>query len=211
MKKIAIIGAGDLGQLIAQNVFTIGESVAGFYDDFANNEDALFNIPILGKIEDVLEDYKSERFTHLVLAIGYKHMDFRAQLYEHLSQSIPFCNIIHPSAVIAKSVTLGQGVVIFANTTIDFGAQISDNVLINTSVNVSHDSKIGINTFIGPSASIAGFVSVGANCFIGINSTIIDNIRLCDRTQTGGGAVLIESTSLSGLYVGNPARHVPKG
>ncbi|RJE70853.1 NeuD/PglB/VioB family sugar acetyltransferase [Reichenbachiella sp. MSK19-1] len=208
MKKIAIIGAGDLGQLIAKNIVCTNETIAGYYDDFAQLGSQSTDYPILGRTDSILDDYNKGGFTHLVIAVGYKHMNFRANLFQKFRNDIPFHNVIHPSVYIDKTVTLGQGIVIFANCTIDFGSSIGDNVLLNTSVNISHDSMVGDHSFLGPCVAMAGFVTVGRKCFIGINTTIIDNLTLCNQTQTGGGTVLIESTEVSGLYVGNPARRV---
>ena len=51
MKKLGIIGSGDLGQLIAYHAKTIGNyCVAGFFDDFKKKNESIHNIPIIGAV-----------------------------------------------------------------------------------------------------------------------------------------------------------------
>jgi acetyltransferase-like isoleucine patch superfamily enzyme len=55
---------------------------------------------------------------------------------------------------------------------------------------------------------MAGFVTIEEQVIIGINATIIDNIKICKKTQIGGGTVVIKDILTHGLYVGNPAKFI---
>lgn len=206
MKKLAILGSGDLGQLIAHHAPDSNFEVVGFFDDFAVKE--VNQIPILGKVKDVETQFNKGLFTHIIIGIGYKHLTFRSDLFKSLKNKIPFANIVHSSCYIDSSVKLGEGIVILPGSVVDKGCIINDNVLLNTACVIAHDSEIGFNCFLAPRVSIAGFVVIGESCFIGINTTVIDGIQVANNVQTGGATLLTKDIIKCGLYVGVPARFV---
>ena len=54
MKKLAIIGAGDLGQQITNQVIQDQQyEVVGYFDDFRKIGEVVHGIAVLGGIEDV--------------------------------------------------------------------------------------------------------------------------------------------------------------
>ncbi|WP_338793462.1 acetyltransferase [Bernardetia sp. MNP-M8] len=207
--KLAIIGAGDLGQLIAHHAKSCNFEVVGFYDDFQTSENAADKFTLLGKISDIENDFKVNKFDEISIAIGYKHLKFKEQILQKLlSENIPLASIIHPSAYVDSSVKIGKGVVILPHVTVDAGCKIGNGVLLNTAVCIAHDTEIEICCFVAPSAALAGFIKIEKRCFIGINSTIIDNISVCQDTQIGAGSVVTKSITDKGLYVGVPAKKI---
>jgi len=137
--------------------------------------------------------------------IGYKHMEFRRQIFNDLKLDIPFARLIHPSAYVDKSTQIGQGCFILPGCKIDAHSVLEENVLLNTGVVLAHDSIIKSHSFCGPAAAIAGKTTIGECCFIGINSTIIDNLTICDFSVIAAGAVVTKSIFIKGLYAGVPA------
>ncbi|MBX2826884.1 MAG: acetyltransferase [Flavobacteriaceae bacterium] len=207
MKKLAVIGSGDLGQLIAHHAAHSHE-VVGFFDDFKKKGEMVHGIPVLGGVADISVAHKNAEFDELSIGIGYKHFAFREAVFQQFQNEVKFANIIHPSCYVDPSCKLGEGLVMLPGCTLDQGVTLGDNVLLNTSCSISHDSRIGAHTFLSPRVAIAGFVTIGNRCNIGINSTIIDNINISNDIQTGGGTVVIKNLLEKGLYVGNPARFV---
>ena len=209
MKKLGIIGSGDLGQLIAIHAKATKEySIVGFFDDFKEKNDIVKDIPIIGGIADITNLFSEGIIDELIIGIGYKHFMFRKNVYEKFSSTIPMATIIHPSSYVDPSCKIGAGVLILPGCILDCNVVIKDNVLLNTACVIAHDSIIGAHTFLSPAVSIAGFVTIGECCNIGINSTIIDNIQIHPNTQTGGGTVVIKNIFESGLYVGNPSKFI---
>lgn len=209
MRKIAIIGSGDLGsQLKHLAAQCKGNKVIGFFDDYAKIGEHKHGLPVFGGSDDVLHHFELKLFDALLIGIGYNHMSVRRNLYDRFSSYIPFASLMHPSAIIDDSVEIGNGTIIYAGCILDVGVKIGDNVLVNVGGIVAHDTTIGNHCFLSPAVSIAGFVSIGSSSVIGINSTLIDNLNLPSGTQIGGGAVVIRSPEKPGLYVGNPARYI---
>lgn len=206
MKKLAIIGAGHLGQLIAHHTIENQELVlAGFYDDFRVKGKFVGSAKILGSLHQIREDYENEIFDQLIIGIGYKHMQLRKSLYEEYKGKIPFANIIHSKAIVDVSVELGEGNVILPGCVLDMNVQVGNNVFFNPTCVIAHDSIIGSHSFLAPAVNIAGFVGIGDACFLGIATTIIDHVDICDFVQTGAATTITKSIQESGLYVGCPA------
>ena len=209
MRRIAIVGSGHLGQQIAYHIQQDTQDIiVGFFDEYQTKGTLVKNIPILGGNNDIIPLFGNNIYDVLIIAIGYKHMAFRSELFSNLKGKIPFYTFIHSSTILDASAKIGEGTVIYPGCLIDQDVVIGDNVLMNVGGTIAHDSIIGDNTFLSPRVAIAGFVSIENNCIIGINATIIDNIKIAAHTQIGGGTVLIQNIETSGLYVGNPARFV---
>lgn len=209
MKRIAIIGSGHLGQQIAYHIHhDSSDKVVAFFDEFQPVNTLIDQIPVIGGNNDVITKYQQNEFDALLIAIGYKHMDSKKELFQNLYGKVPFHTFIHSSCYRDPSAKIGKGSVIYPGCVLDQNVSIEENVLMNISCTVAHDSVIGRHSFLSPSVAIAGFVKVKEQCIIGINSTVIDNITIAAKTQIGGGGVVIKDIETPGLYVGNPVRYV---
>jgi sugar O-acyltransferase (sialic acid O-acetyltransferase NeuD family) len=207
-KILAIIGAGDLGRQIAFHAITDNHfNTVVFFDDFNQNE-IVDGCKLIGGSESVIDLYNKERFTHLIIGVGYKHMQERSNLFKRFKGKVPFANVIHSSCIIDSSVKIGEGVVLYPGSIIDANVIIRDNVLINIGCVIAHDTSVDAHCFLSPSVNLAGFVNVGEKSILGINCTVIDNINIHSSTQIGAGGVVVKNINKNGLYVGNPVRFV---
>lgn len=207
MSKISIIGAGDLGEQIANLAIRNGYEIAGYYDDYTPIGTKRLGGYVCGNVEDIY-NHKESKSDGVIVAIGYKHFKERETLFEEISQKLQMATLIDRSAIIDESVRIWEGSVVMPGVTLDKGVTIGNNVFINVSSTIAHDSEIDDHSFIAPRVAIAGFTQIGRRSFIGINSTIIDNLSLCEDVAIGAGTVVVKSISESGLYVGNPARKI---
>jgi len=204
--RIAIIGAAELGKLIAAHAqIDKNLKVIGFYDD-SNTSEIYNNYPILGKTDNIIDDYKNKLFDAVIIAIGYNHMNIRALIFNKLKNIVPFANIIHSSAYVDKSCKLGEGIFILPGVVIDFEVIIEDNVLINTGTIIAHHSRIGAHSFIAPGVHVAGLVNIEEKCFIGIGSIIKDCINIKTLSVIGAGTLVLKDTEENSVSVGSPAR-----
>lgn len=208
-RRIAIIGSGDLGQSIAYYGQSNGYNIAGFYDDYQLAE-SVRGIPVLGKLNVIIDDFTNGRYDALLCGIGYKHFNFREVIYTkyHVENHIPFATIIDKSCHVDATATIGEGTVLFPGVFLDKGVIIEENVLLNICVTIAHDSTVKAHSFLSPRVAMAGFSTIGKRCMIGINSTIIDNITICDDVRVGGGNLVIKDLAKPGLYVGSPAKWI---
>jgi sugar O-acyltransferase (sialic acid O-acetyltransferase NeuD family) len=209
MKKLAIIGSGDLAQQISLHVESDKQfEVVGYFDDFKESGFRIMNASILGQIKDITRLYKDGIFDELLIGVGYRHMNFRKDLFERYNGSIPFATIIDSTCIIDPTCSIAKGAVLYPGSIIDQYVNINENVLVNLGCCISHNSEIGAHSFLSPRVAIGGFSTIGELSVLGINSTIIDNISIAAGTQIGGGAVVINNIEKRGVYVGNPVKHI---
>lgn len=206
MKNLAIIGAGALGQQIAQHVSQQqAYAVVGFFDDTMPTGTVTTHGPVLGSLEAVTASFKKSLFDEVLLAIGYRHLVRRQQLYEELAPTVPFGRFVHPAAYVDASAYIGPGVFISPGCVIELNVRVEANVFLYTSCVLAHDSVICAHTFLAPGVQLASHVRVGQRCFLGIGTTIIENCTLADDVRTGGSTTVLKSLP-KGSYVGTPAR-----
>jgi len=211
MKKLAIIGSGDLGRQLAHLAkLTKQFTVVGFFDDYETKGTIKDGVPILGELADIFPMFTAKLIDCLVLAVGYKHFDFRKKIFEKYASEIPFATLIHPQACIDPSVQIGNGTVIYAGSIVDMNTQIGENVLIYNGCNFAHDVTIEAHCIISPGVQIAGFCHLGEKVNLGIGTIISDSISIIENTQTGAGAVVVKSILEEGIYVGIPAKKIQK-
>jgi sugar O-acyltransferase (sialic acid O-acetyltransferase NeuD family) len=207
-KTLAIIGAGHLGQQIAH--YAIADNHYGkvvFFDDFSS-ESFVNGFQVLGKIIHIQDAFDKNQFDEILIGIGYKHLTVRKQLFEKLSELIPFGNIIHSSSWVDPTALIKEGCVIYPSCCIDANAIVDCNTILNLACTIAHDAVVGKHCFLSPRVAVAGFAKIEELCIIGINATIIDNTSLSSNTQIGAGTVVVKSIKKSGLYVGNPQRFI---
>jgi len=209
MKYLAIIGAGALGQQIAQHVTQCrAYTVTGFFDDILPIGASTPYGLVLGPVSAVHASYARGMFDEVLLGIGYKHLARRQQIYDELALTIPFGRFVHPSSYIDSSAYLGPGTFVSPGCVVELNARIEANAFIYTGCLVTHDGVIGSHTFLAPGVRLAGRAQIGMRCFLGIGTTVIENCTLANDVRTGASTTVLESLS-SGIYIGSPARLLP--
>ena len=127
--------------------------------------------------DDELVFSHTPKEVELYLGIGSRRI--RRQVFEKFkAKGYSFGSAIHPSAVIAEGVVLGEGVQIMAGAVIQPGCTIGDNVLINTRAGVDHDCIIGKHVHIAPGATLCGSVEVGDGAMVFAGQTVFQGVRI---------------------------------
>lgn len=192
MKTIYIYGASGYGLVV--------EDIAKFY----GYEETIF-------IDDGENNFKSfEEIKHNVnipIAFGIGSNNIRQLLYKKVKETgFSVKTLIHPSAVIASNVSIGEGSIVMANSVINAQSNIGKCCIINTSSVIEHENKIGNFVHISPNSALAGNVSVGQNTHIGIGSSIIQGINIGEETIIGAGSVVVKNIPSYVKAYGNPCK-----
>ncbi len=157
----------------------------------------------------VLRDVDNAENLFFIVAIGDNRV--RKEKYEHcLSRGWNPATIIHPSAVIAQDVSLGQGTVVFAGAVINPGVTIGVNSIINTGATVDHDCSLAAHVHIAPGCHLAGEIGVGEGALLGIGTVAIPKIKVGEWAIIGAGAVIVDDVLDKQTVVGVPARPLQK-
>lgn len=210
-RPLILVGAGTHAKMLVDILCLTGREILFATDGNPDKHGTTYRgIEVRGGDEVVLDmDPQTVRLVNGVGSVASPHV--RQALFERFAErGFVFESIIHPSAVIAESVTLGQGVQVMACAVIQPDAQLEDNVLINTNATVDHDCHIGAHSHIAPGATISGGVRIGSGCHIGSGASTVQYINIGDGTVVGAGAVVIGDLPEGVTAVGVPARPLRK-
>jgi sugar O-acyltransferase (sialic acid O-acetyltransferase NeuD family) len=119
-----------------------------------------------------------------------------------------FATIIHPSAVIASDVVLGEGAQVMAGAVIQPGSRIGRNSIVNTRVSVDHDCSIGEHVHLAPGVTLSGSVRVGDIVHIGTGAIVIQGMSIGHQSIIGAGSVVLEPVVEGTTVLGCPARPI---
>ncbi len=187
MKKIGIYGASGHGKVVAGIAKLLGFEV--IYIDDAK--------------EDCLSLEEFQKRYNFPIAWGIGDNDTRRQkapLIEH------FATLVHPKAVVAEGVHIGEGSVVMAGAIINPDARIGAHTIINTAAVIEHDCTVGDYVHIAPNCALAGGVQVGEGSFVGIGSSVIQNVAIGKDVLVGAASLVLENIGDGLVAYGVPAR-----
>ncbi len=202
MDDLIIIGAGNVGGFLAlnQDLFDKKYNIIGFLDDDETKIGKQFwNIPVLGKIEDI-NNYKDAS-----IVIGISNPIAKRKILDKIGSNYHFPNFIASNAWISNEVIVGKGVIIYPGVSINHESEINDFVVINMNCAIGHNSIIEKCCSLAPSVSFGGFSHVESYVQIGIGSSTIQQIRIGECSIIGGQSILINNVEAYSLYTGVPA------
>lgn len=192
MNRLVIIGASGHGKVVADIAKKCGYTDIVFLDD---NDDVkeCCGYKVIGNSNTSIDG-------DVFVAIG------NPKIRKRLSKDRKTITLIHPNAVIADDVEIGDGTVVMAGVVINSGSRIGKGVIVNTCSSIDHDCVIGDYCHISVGAHICGTVTIGEKTWIGAGATVINNINILNECMIGAGAVIIRDTQISGTYIGVPAK-----
>ena len=210
MKEVVIIGAGGHAKVVIdiilqrEKILNDNLIIKGILDDtFKENEEKkIFGIPIVGKINKILELPSN---IYYIIAIGNNTIRKKiAQNYE----KIKYITLIHPKAVIAENVSISTGTVLMAGSIVNSYTKIGKHCIINTGSIIEHDNTIEDYVHISPRATLCGGVIVEEESWIGAGSPIIQGLKIGKKVIIGAGAVAIKNVENFSTMIGIPAKNI---
>lgn len=201
--QIVVYGSGGHAKVVVEAVLarTPGRRVM-LLDDAADQQGrSIFGIAVTGT-RDRLD---SLRGTPVIPAVGDNRA--RSDLIEWLiGEQHVLETVIHPAALVATSVEIGQGSFVGAGAIAIADARIGAGAIINTGATVDHDCIVGECAHIAPGVHLCGNVRIGARALVGVGSAVRPGISIGDDVVIGAGTVAVSDIATAGTYVGNPAR-----
>ena len=125
-------------------------------------------------VREVMNPYEQDR-GYTFVAIG----DNRARKKEaEALRDRLFDTLIHPSAIVSRTVEIGAGTVIMAGAVVQANARIGKHVILNTGCTVDHDCVIEDYVHIAPGAHLCGDVHIGEGTLVGVGVGIAPGTRI---------------------------------
>lgn len=150
--------------------------------------------------------------TLLCIPLGYRDINGlrRARYEQAKAWHYRFASYISSRASTWPHSAIGENTLIYEGALIQPYATVGNNVVIRAGANIGHHCNVGDHAFIAASAVFGGHVTVGEQAFVGLGAVIREGITLAERCFIGAGAVVVTDTEPDGVYVGNPARKLPR-
>jgi sugar O-acyltransferase (sialic acid O-acetyltransferase NeuD family) len=202
MKRLALLGAGGHGKVVADAALASGWDAVDFFDDAWPQRQQNGPWPITGGVSALLE--RRQEFQGVIVAIG----DGAARLEKHRTlqaAGAPLTTVVHPAAVVSRYAVLGVGTVVMAGAVVNIDAVVGQAGIINTGATVDHDCRLGDAVHICPGAHLSGHVQIGHGSWIGVGAAVKQGIVIGERVMVGVGAVVVQNVPDGLIVVGNPA------
>ena len=204
---VIVIGAGGHAKVVISVLRCIGATIIGAVDA----ESDIVGGEILGVCIQGNDDWA---FNHAadttVLANGIGSIrlpTLRAAVFDRFTaQGYSFITAVHPAAIVAEGVQMGEGSQIMAGAVLQPDAVIGRNVIVNTGASIDHDSILGDHVHIAPGVTLSGNVTVGAGSHVGTGAKVVQGITIGDRCLIRAGAVVIEDVADGATVAGVPAK-----
>lgn len=214
MVDLLIYGGGGHAREVAWLAEQIGESchLLGFIDDALALQDTVLNaLPVFSLAK------ASAQFpgAAVVSGIGSPHAR-QATMEKAAAAGLRFASLIHPAIRLSRWVEVGQGVVIFAGSTLTVNIRLGNHVHINQGCSVSHDCVLEEYATLAPGVRLAGAVQLGKRVNVGtgaafINGTLSAPLTVGDDAVIGAGACVIRPVAPGSTVVGVPAKPLVSG
>ena len=114
--------------------------------------------------------------------------------------------IVDPTAVVARSATIGAGSYVNYAAVIGGEARIGEFAFINRSASIGHHVEIADFASVGPGAIVCGSAQLGRGAVAGAGAIILEGVRIGRNSVIAAGAVVTEAIADHCLIAGNPAR-----
>lgn len=192
--RLILVGGGGFGRELinwVEDVVELGKCIpiSGFLDD---NSDSLagfsYTVPHIGSIHS----YVPHAGDQLLMAVGDPKV--KKKLFIELkAKGAVFAQLIHPSAVVARTAVLGEGVVICPQALVSADVLVGDLCAINANTSVGHDVRLGDFSTLSAHVDLTGGVQVDECVFFGSGSRVLPKVKIGTGARIGAGVVVMRS------------------
>ncbi|MEI8209553.1 MAG: acetyltransferase [Methylococcales bacterium] len=208
-KRLILVGCGAFARELiswAEDIADagIGQKITGYLDDTSHILEK-FAYPYEAKWIATIDNYIPEIGDELIIAIGdpVGKLKVVTKLKE---KGAKFATLIHPTAVIARSARLGEGVVICPQALVSADAQLGDFVMVNCLSSIGHDVVVGNYCTLSAHVDLTGYVHVGDGVFFGTGAKVLPKVKIGAEAKIGAGAMIMQSVPENTVMYTQPAK-----
>ncbi|MFZ5722994.1 MAG: acetyltransferase [Pseudomonadota bacterium] len=195
---VYLLCAGGHGKVVAAAAEAAGMSIAGFFDDVRPGTTVL-GYPVLGP----LADFAALGSVPAVICLGDNRQRLEMQARWPRAHWV---TIVHPSAVVHRSVRLGAGTVVLAGAVLNPDAVVGAHAIVNTGARVEHDCVLGDAVHLATGVSLGGRVRVDEGALIGTGAAVRPDVHIGEWSVVGVGAAVVRPVPAGVTVAGVPAK-----
>jgi sugar O-acyltransferase (sialic acid O-acetyltransferase NeuD family) len=212
-ERLIIVGGGGFGREMiehASDAHAAGRCppVEGYLDDGGAEVLARlgYDLPWIGSIADYVP------MPGDVFAIGIGGPEGKRQVVERLQgRGARFAQIIHPTALVTRRTSLGEGVVMGPFTGTGTDTRIGRFVTVNSYSGFGHDSRAGEFTTLSAHVDVMGNAAIGDDVFVGSHASILPKVKIGAGARIGAGAMVYRSVPAGATAFAPPAKLLKRG
>jgi sugar O-acyltransferase (sialic acid O-acetyltransferase NeuD family) len=209
---LVIVGSGGFGRETAEAVRDLAAAGAawrllGFIDDDpARAGQVIDGTPVLGGREEL----KRLPDARLVVVTG-RPGNYVSRLRIVSELGLPaerYATIIHPSAVVSSSSSVGPGTVLLAHTVLTAAVQVGSHVAVMPHVTLTHDDVVEDFVTLASRAAVGGGARIRSCAYVGAGAIIGEGRSIGELALIGMGAVVTKDVPPREVWAGVPARRL---
>jgi sugar O-acyltransferase (sialic acid O-acetyltransferase NeuD family) len=201
-KQIIIVGAGSFGREVLSWHRSAAPStpIAGFLDDEGGTSGGL---PCLGT---TLNHQPTESQEFLVAIADPQG---RSKVVSRLRErGASFASFIHPTAILAEGVQIGEGCILCPLSLVSVGASVGEFVIVNVHSSVGHDVRVGAYSTLSSHVDLTGGVSLGERVSVGSSACVLPEVAVGDDSVIGAGSVVVRDMPSGSTVYSQPAKRL---
>lgn len=209
-RRLVVLGTTSFSEAVAENAALAGFEVAGFVENLSRERCAepLCDLPV-----HWIDDAAALADTHeAICGLGTTKRSIFVE--QAAALGFRFTTVVHPTAFVAPSTTLGAGVYVGPHVAIGSSCRIGNHAIVLQGSLIGHHVEIGDYSSVMMGANVAGSTRIGEATWIATGAIVVDHVNVGSRAVVAAGAVVVEDVPDGVQVVGIPARivkEVPDG
>lgn len=212
-KRLILLGAGDFAREV---LWIAGQipydqrdwDIHGLLDD---NPDAAkaqlerygVSYPVVGTIAD----HRPEEDQCFIPAIG--SAKGKLAVCEVIRRrGGAFTDVIHPTAIVAPNVSMGQGILLFPHALVSVNVRLGSFVTFLVSAVAGHDAVIDDGVTVCAHCDVNGHAHIERGVFLGSQAVVLPGARVCEFATVGAGSVVLRKVPAGQTVFGVPAKGI---
>lgn len=209
-RSIVIVGSSGHAKVVIDVIEREGTyRIAGLIDSFKPRGEPAFGYEVLGSEDDLPTLLPCHDLSGCFIALGdnwQRHL--LARKIVQLLPELAFISTAHPSAHIARGVTIGRGTVLMAGAVVNSDSTVGDFCIINTNASLDHDCVMEDYSSLAPNAAIGGNTHIGAFSAVGLGASVVHKRTIGRHAVIGAGSVVVGDVPEFSVAYGVPSRVV---
>lgn len=203
-ERAILIGGGEFGRELLSWARAAGTyDIVGYADDAGALMEGIrgVSLPFVGTIDAL------DQVADVVLLMAIGDPKVKRKVAERLDgKGARYGTVVHPSAVVADTALLGEGLIVGPHSYIATHAELGRLVSVNSLSGVGHDAVVGDYTTVSSGCDITGLVKLGQGVFLGSGARVIPRLTIGDGARIGAGAVVVRAMGDGQTVYAPPAR-----